>query len=59
MQEVVGLQVLHALADVVADAEQVLWAERTSPLTNIIQETAQLHELCHQVDGPLLRTHTV
>lgn len=59
MEEAVGLQVLHALADVVADAEQVLRAERTSALTDVIQETAELHELRHQVDGPLLRTHTI
>ncbi len=47
VDEAVLLQMLHALADVVADSQQVLWFQLSSALTQIVEQAAQLHELRH------------
>lgn len=59
MDEAVGLQVLHAFADVQADRQQGLKAEAASLLPEEVQQAAVLHELCNDVDGLLLAANAV
>lgn len=59
MDEAVGLKVLHALADIQADAQQGPQAEAASPLPEEVQQAALLHELCDDVDGLLLAAHSI
>lgn len=59
VDEAVALQVLHALADVQADTQQGPQTEAAPPLPEEVQEAAVLHELCDDVDGPLLAAHSI
>lgn len=59
VDESVLLQMLHSLTHVVADSQQVLRSQRSSPLPQVVEQAAQLHELRHQVDGLLLGTNAV
>ena len=59
MDEAVGLQMLHPLADVQADAQQGPQAEAALPLPEEVEQTAVLHELGHDVDGLLLAANSV
>lgn len=53
VDEAVGLQVLHPLADVQAHTEQGALAEGSSPLPQVVHQAALLHELRDDVDGLL------
>lgn len=59
MDEAVGLQVLHAFADVQADRQQGPETEAASSLPEEVQQAAMLHELCDDVDGLLLAANAV
>lgn len=59
MDESVALQVLHPLADVLADTQQGPQAEAAPPLPEEVQQAAELHELCDDVDGPLLTADSI
>lgn len=59
MDEAVGLQVLHALADIQADTEQGPQVEAAPLLPEEVEEAAMFHELCDDVDGSLLAAYAV
>lgn len=59
MDEAVGLQVPHALADIQTHTKQVPLVKAAPPLPEEVQQTALLHELCDDVDWPLLAAHAV
>lgn len=59
VDEAVGLQVLHALADVLADTQQRPQAEAAPPLPEEVQQAAVLHELCDDVNGLLLAANPI
>lgn len=59
MNESIGLQVLHALADIQAYTQQGANVEATAPLSEEVQQTAQLHELSDDVDGSLLAAQSI
>lgn len=59
MDEAVGLQVLHALTDVQAKTQQGPEVKAAPPLPEEVQQTAVLHELCDDVNGLLLATHSI
>lgn len=59
VDEAVGLQVLHPLADIQADTQQGPQAEAALPLPEEVEQTAVLHELGDDVDGLLMAAHSV
>lgn len=59
VDEAVGLQVLHALADVQADTQQGPQTEAAPPLPEEVQQAAVLHELCDDVNGLLLAADSI
>lgn len=59
MDEAVSLQVLHPLTDIQAETQQGPETEASPPLPEEVEQTAVLHELCDDVDGPLLAAHSV
>lgn len=59
VDETVGLQVLHPLADVLTHGQKPRLLQSPAPLTQEVQQAAVLQELGHDLQGPLLQTHAV
>lgn len=59
VDEAVELQVLHALADVQADAQQGAQVEGAPPLPEEVEQAAELHELGDDVNGLVLGADAV
>lgn len=59
MDETVGLQVLHPLADVLTHGQKPRLLQSLAPLTQEVQQAAILQELGHDQQGPLLQTHAI
>lgn len=59
MDEAVGFQVCHALADIQTDTQQAPLVKAAPPLPEVVQQAALLHELRDNVDWPLLAAHPI
>lgn len=59
VDKAVSLQVLHSLTYILAHSEQSVFTQNSPFLSQVIEKAAMLHELCHDVNGPLLCAHTI
>lgn len=59
VDEAVGFQVRHALADIQTDTKQAPLVKAAPPLPEVVQQAALLHELSDNVDWPLLAAHPI
>lgn len=59
VDKAVPLQVLHSFTHILAHSKQSVFTQNSPFLSQVIEKAAMLHELCHDVNGPLLCAHTI
>ena len=59
VDKAVSLQVLHSLTHILAHGEQDVFTQNSAFLPQVVEKAAVLHELGHDVNGSLLRAHTI
>lgn len=59
MNELLTLEVRHRLTHIQAHGKETPRTQLFPMMPQVLQQAAVTHELCHDVDGKALGTHTV